>query len=322
MAVDFSFSDGMRNYGSTLEINPNEEEESVASSMMKSKYQSLSGNRVSFEILGDKENGDVTGISLPTWREHSMRDSTVVEAILNSVNYFVGIGVLSIPYAMRSGWICVVNMLVLGVVFGITGELIGLCQQKLGSKTYPDIAEAAFGFTGRILVSIVYYVQLLFDLVLFFNLFVASASQLFGGEQFLIIVCVTALMVAETHVFTTMRRASALSLVGAVTGLLLCAALFLAFCIEIGLRERTGVVVTESSGTVSGSSNIISPPHSSYWLTALVSIHKTLGGLLALGATGGGSGALVGAGMPMGHTVFLNPSVRTQVVSFGIIRSV
>lgn len=318
MAVELSFSEGMRNYGSTLEINSNEEEESVASSMMKSKYQSLSGNRVSFEILGDKENDDATGLSLPTWREHSMRDSTVVEAILNSVNYFVGIGVLSIPYAMRSGWICVVNMLVLGVVFGITGELIGLCQQKLGSKTYPDIAEAAFGFTGRILVSIVYYVQLLFDLVLFFNLFVASASQLFGGEQFMIIVCVTALVVVETHVFTTMRRASALSLVGAVTGLLLCAALFLAFCIEIGLRERTDVVVTESSGTVSGSSL----PHSSYWLTALVSIHKTVGGLLALGATGGGSGALVGAGMPMGHTVFLNPSARTQVVSFGIVRSV
>ena len=123
-----------QDYGSIIqEINSAKEKEFV-----KSNEPILSGNRISFEILDDA-NSD--GTSLPTWKEHNMRDSTVIEAILNSVNYFVGIGVLSIPYALKSGWICVLNMLVLGVVFGLTGELIGLCQQKLRSKTYPDIAE-------------------------------------------------------------------------------------------------------------------------------------------------------------------------------------
>jgi hypothetical protein len=283
--------------------------------------QTILGNRISFEILGDINNTDNNGISFPTWKEHSMRDSTVLEAILNSVNYFVGIGVLSIPYALKAGWIYVLNMILLGIVFGITGELIGLCQQKLGSKTYPDIAEAAFGFTGRIIVSIVYYVQLLFDLVLFFNLFVTSACQLFGGDLLVVLVCVTVLMIVETHIFTTMKRASALSIVGAATGLLLCAALFLAFCVEIGLRERgvvegseiyNKVVVVVPSASISINSSPIMKFQSSHWFVAIVLRKLTSGGVSP-------SISGMSVGLPMGHTVWFNPSIKTQVVSFGII---
>lgn len=123
-----------KDYGSII----NRTEEEITPSPILNSNTFLSGNRISFEFLNDADNGSS---SIPTWKEHTMRDSTVIEAILNSVNYFVGIGVLSIPYALKSGWICVVNMIVLGIVFGITGELIGLCQQKLNCKTYPDIAE-------------------------------------------------------------------------------------------------------------------------------------------------------------------------------------
>lgn len=132
MEIEMSPIDGIKGYGA---INDDISEVPLSPQPPSPKIQ---GNRISFDILDDMNN-ELS--SLPTWKEHSMRDSTVMEAILNSVNYFVGIGVLSIPYALRSGWICVLNMLVLGAVFGATGELIGLCQHKLSAKTYPDIAE-------------------------------------------------------------------------------------------------------------------------------------------------------------------------------------
>lgn len=114
-------------------------------------------------------------------------------------------------------------------------------------------------------------------------------------------------MIVETHVFTTMRRASVLSLVGATTGLLLCVALFLSFCTEIGLRER-GVAEIFSSTPVA-------KIPSSHWLAMLTALRKLSGVVSPLSGS-----SVLGTGLPMGHTVWLNPSIKTQIVSFGIIR--
>lgn len=187
----------------------------------------------------------------------------------------------------------------------------------------------------------VYYVQLLFDLVLFFNLFVASANQIFGGELMLVLLCVTVLMVVETHIFTTMRRASALSLIGAVTGLVLCAALFLAFCVEIGLSAKSpsssipNVRVGDAlvGPTLSTDSVAVSAPSMSLIRdsgsvpfvndassTTLLHLFGVISALRRTVSGAGVSTLAVSGGMPVGHTVWLNPSLKTQVVSFGIIR--
>lgn len=78
--------------------------------------------------------------------------STLLESVFNSVNYFIGIGVLGLPYAVHcSGMIAGVIFLVLiGFMFGITGHLLGRCQHKLDLSSYPDISEVRL-FNCRLL---------------------------------------------------------------------------------------------------------------------------------------------------------------------------
>ncbi|CAL6392233.1 unnamed protein product [Bathycoccus prasinos] len=130
---------------------------------------------------------------------HRVGNSTTEQALANSVNILLGVGTLSVPYALReSGWAGIIVLLLLGATTNYTGKTLIRCQRR-GSlpmrtnfntysdvnedgsvtvvkkarralTTYEDIGEAAFGEFGRSLISWVLYAELIGTCGLFFIL--------------------------------------------------------------------------------------------------------------------------------------------------------
>ncbi|XP_019435520.1 PREDICTED: vacuolar amino acid transporter 1-like isoform X1 [Lupinus angustifolius] len=87
---------------------------------------------------------------------------TFGQAVLNGINALCGVGILSIPYAVREGgWVGIGILLMFAVFSFYTGLLLRYClDSEPGLETYPDIGQAAFGTTGRIAISIILYSEL------------------------------------------------------------------------------------------------------------------------------------------------------------------
>lgn len=92
----------------------------------------------------------------------AVNKSSYIQAVLNGVNVLAGVGVLSTPYAvMKGGWIGLSLLFVLSAICCYTGVMLRYCLDSHPNlATYPDIGEAAFGRIGRLLISVVLYVEL------------------------------------------------------------------------------------------------------------------------------------------------------------------
>ena len=89
------------------------------------------------------------------------KKSSILQAILNSINYFIGIGVVSLPYAMQcSGWLGMGNILLLALLFSYTANILGKCQFKHNLHSYPDIAEVIYSSTCSIHVLCTIYTHI------------------------------------------------------------------------------------------------------------------------------------------------------------------
>lgn len=88
--------------------------------------------------------------------------STFGQALLNGINVLCGVGILSAPYAVKEGgWLSLAILLMFAVLSFYTGLLLRYCLDSApGLETYPDIGQAAFGKLGRIVISIILYVEL------------------------------------------------------------------------------------------------------------------------------------------------------------------
>lgn len=75
---------------------------------------------------------------------------------------FSGIGILSIPYALSSGgWLSLILLLLIAAAACFTGLLIRRCMDSHPLiKSYPDIAGIAFGKKGRIIASLLTFLEL------------------------------------------------------------------------------------------------------------------------------------------------------------------
>ncbi|KAK6349789.1 hypothetical protein TWF696_006063 [Orbilia brochopaga] len=121
------------------------------------------------------ENGKTVTINM------AVGQSTIYQTIFNSINTLVGIGLLSLPLGFRlSGWIIGVSFMVFSMAStAYTAMLIAACMESNPVLiTYGDIAWAAFGRKGRVIISVVFFLELLAACVALVILFADSLHAL------------------------------------------------------------------------------------------------------------------------------------------------
>ena len=110
--------------------------------------------------------------------------STLPQTIFNSTNVLIGVGILSLPMAMKyAGWIPGTIFLALAaLVTAYTARLLGKCMQTDQSLvTYADLAYIAFGQRIRIGVSVLFCLELWASGVALIILFADTLDLLIPG---------------------------------------------------------------------------------------------------------------------------------------------
>ncbi|KAJ0244078.1 Amino acid transporter AVT1D [Hirschfeldia incana] len=118
----------------------------------------------------DKEDTAILPQHFPSQLKLSVTDlplpqsnlCSVSQSILNGTNVLCGLGLITMPYAIKeSGWLGLLILSFFGVITCYTGILLKRClESSPGLQTYPDIGQAAFGITGRCIISILLYIEL------------------------------------------------------------------------------------------------------------------------------------------------------------------
>ncbi|GFZ10968.1 transmembrane amino acid transporter family protein [Actinidia rufa] len=107
------------------------------------------------------------------------------QSVLNAMNVLCGIGLLSVPYALKQGgWWSLVILFVLCIITCYTGILLKRCLESSPAlKTYPDIGQAAFGIPGRVILAIILYIELYSSCVEYLIMMSDNLSALFPNAQ-------------------------------------------------------------------------------------------------------------------------------------------
>lgn len=188
------------------------------------------------------------------------RQTSYGQSVLNGINVLCGVGLLSTPYAVKEGgWVGLSLLFIFGVLSFYTGILLRYClDSQPGLETYPDIGQAAFGTTGRLIISIVLYVELYACCVEYIILESDNLSSLFpnahlnlGGlvlnSHYLFAIMIT-LAVLPTVWLRNMSVLSYISAGGVIASVLVAICLFwIGLVDDIGFQIETTKTLNLSS---------------------------------------------------------------------------
>ncbi|OAA54441.1 Amino acid transporter, transmembrane [Cordyceps fumosorosea ARSEF 2679] len=169
--------------------------------------------------------------------------STLPQSTFNAVNAIIGVGMLSLPLALRlSGWLLGPALLtVTAAVTAHTARLLARCMRRDPALvTYSDLAYVAFGARARVVVAALFTLELLAACVALVILFADSLDLLLpgvrGGPAAWKCVCAALVLVLNT---LPLRWLSYTSVVG----------IFSTFCI-VCIVVIDGLVKKETPGSL------------------------------------------------------------------------
>ncbi|WJX81856.1 hypothetical protein P8452_64688 [Trifolium repens] len=113
------------------------------------------------------------------------RQCSFVQSVINGTNILCGIGLMTIPYAVKEGGLLSLSLLLLfALICCYTGILLKRCLESYpGITSYPDIGQAAFGIVGRLGIAIILYMELFASSVEFLILVSDNLSSLFPNTS-------------------------------------------------------------------------------------------------------------------------------------------
>nr|CAD1826442.1 unnamed protein product [Ananas comosus var. bracteatus] len=119
---------------------------------------------------------------------HQQDDATFVRTCFNGLNALTGVGLLSIPYALsQGGWLSLLLLFIVAMICCYTGLLLQRCMNADPRiRTYSDIGEFAFGYSGRIFVSIFMYLELYLVAIGFLILEGDNLDKLFPDTKLIV----------------------------------------------------------------------------------------------------------------------------------------
>jgi vesicular inhibitory amino acid transporter len=158
---------------------------------------------------------------------------TTRQAFWHCMTLVLGLGTLAIPYTLKQlGWAGLVILGALAWLSAHTAKLLCICvdyippssktkplldstyKRKQVLRTYPDIAEAAFGASGRTFVNWVLYIDLVASSALFLVFIATNMRELFPGylsQELWVILLALSLL---PTVFLQLQKLSFLSTLG------------------------------------------------------------------------------------------------------------
>lgn len=156
--------------------------------------------------------------------------STVPQTIFNSVNVLIGIGLLSLPLAMKqAGWLLgLVFLLFAAMITSYTAKILAKCLDVDRSLvTYADLAYVSFGSHARLVTSLLFCLELLGACVALVVLFADSLQALIPGLSNLQwkIICGVILIPLN---FVPLRFLSVTSILGIIS----CTSIVMLICLD------------------------------------------------------------------------------------------
>ncbi|KAF4352614.1 hypothetical protein CsatB_018450 [Cannabis sativa] len=192
----------------------------------------------------------------PLLAQNQREGSSFLKACFNGTNAFLGIGLLTVPYALSSGgWLSLVLFFLITIMTFYTGILLKTCMDTDPTiKSYLDIAERAFGKKGRIIVMIIMNSELYLVAIglmilesdnlrkLFPNFMIKIGDLLVieGRQSFVLI---TALVILPSMMLTELSILSYVSATGVFSCLIILGSIF---CVGVfggvGFHEKGSLV--------------------------------------------------------------------------------
>lgn len=156
--------------------------------------------------------------------------STVPQTVCNSVNVLIGVGLLSLPLAMKqAGWFLGLLFLIFAAAAtAYTAKILARCLDvDPGLVTYADLAYVSFGRNARLVISLLFCLELLGACVALVVLFGDSLHALIPGFSTLHWKVVCGIVLLPLH-FVPLRLLSVTSVLGIVscTASMFCALYF------------------------------------------------------------------------------------------------
>ncbi|KAL0538893.1 hypothetical protein IC582_023061 [Cucumis melo] len=115
-----------------------------------------------------------------------VKGTSFLRTCINGINALSGVGILSIPFALsQGGWVSLILLLMVSIICCYTASLLTHCMDAnpLMVRSYPDIGGLAFGYKGRILVSVFVYLELYLVAVEFLILEGDNLEKLFPSSS-------------------------------------------------------------------------------------------------------------------------------------------
>lgn len=147
------------------------------SSLRTSISFATTASHINLKQIEDKDGKMITVIE---------GQSTTPQTIFNSINLLIGVGLLALPVGLlKAGWIIGVPVLVLcGLSTYWTATLLSKTMDTDSTiMTYADLGYAAYGATAKLLISLLFSVDLLGAGVALIVLFSDSLHALLGDEE-------------------------------------------------------------------------------------------------------------------------------------------